>query len=54
MEENLLFRYWGKASPEYPGEPKWHPVVYHSLDMAVVRRELTCLIDFWIEHAAFF
>ena len=31
-----LFRYWGKADPAYPGEPKWHPLVYHSLDVAAV------------------
>ncbi len=30
------FRYWGKAEKEYPGEPKWHPLVYHSLDVAAV------------------
>ncbi len=29
-----LFRYWGKADPAYPGEPKWHPLVYHCLDVA--------------------
>ncbi|MGB5082484.1 MAG: CRISPR-associated helicase/endonuclease Cas3, partial [Burkholderiales bacterium] len=31
-----LFRYWGKADPNYPGEPKWHPLVYHCLDVAAV------------------
>ena len=30
------FRYWGKADPKYPGEPKWHPLVYHCLDVAAV------------------
>lgn len=28
------FRYWGKADPNYASEPKWHPLVYHSLDVA--------------------
>ena len=28
--------YWGKADPDYPGEPKWHPLVYHCLDVAAV------------------
>ena len=28
--------YWGKADPNYLGEPKWHPLVYHSLDVAAV------------------
>ncbi len=31
-----MFRYWGKADPNYPGEPKWHPLVYHCLDVAAV------------------
>lgn len=29
-----LFRYWGKADSAYPGEHKWHPLVYHCLDVA--------------------
>lgn len=33
-----MFRYWGKADPNYPGEPKWHPLVYHCLDVAAVAR----------------
>lgn len=31
-----IFRYWGKADPNYSGEWKWHPLVYHSLDVAAV------------------
>ena len=30
------FRYWGKADPKYEGVPKWHPLVYHCLDVAAV------------------
>ena len=30
------FKYWGKADPSYEGEPKWHPLVYHCLDVAAV------------------
>ncbi|MFB3886685.1 MAG: CRISPR-associated endonuclease Cas3'' [Thermodesulfobacteriota bacterium] len=30
------FRYWGKADPDYPEEPTWHPLVYHCLDVAAV------------------
>ena len=30
------FRYWGKADSNYDGEPKWHPVEYHCLDVAAV------------------
>lgn len=31
-----ILRYWGKADPNYPGVPKWHPLAYHSLDVAAV------------------
>lgn len=31
-----LYRYWGKADANYAGEPKWHPLVYHCLDVAAV------------------
>lgn len=26
--------YWGKAQPRDPGGPAWHPLAYHSLDVA--------------------
>lgn len=29
-------KYWGKADPDYPGEPKWHPLASHCLDVAAV------------------
>lgn len=32
----LPLRYWGKADPRYPQEPKWHPLPYHALDVAAV------------------
>ena len=35
-EIRVIFNYWGKADPNYPGELKWHPVAYHSLDVAAV------------------
>jgi CRISPR-associated endonuclease/helicase Cas3 len=31
-------RYWGKASPSEPGD--WHPLVFHSLDVAAVADRL--------------
>lgn len=34
--ENQIFHYWGKADEKYPKEPKWHPLVYHCLDVAAV------------------
>ncbi len=30
------FHYWGKADEKYVGETTWHPLVYHSLDVAAV------------------
>ncbi len=32
----ILHHYWGKADPNYVGEPKWHPLAYHSLDVSAV------------------
>lgn len=28
--------FWGKADPNYAGEPKWHPLGYHMLDVGAV------------------
>ena len=36
QHEDTIFNYWGKADPAYPHEQKWHPLVYHSLDVAAV------------------
>ncbi|MEX2165360.1 MAG: CRISPR-associated helicase Cas3' [Sulfuricaulis sp.] len=44
-----LFRYWGKADPAYPGEPKWHPLVYHSLDVAACGQTLLEGQHAWLE-----
>lgn len=33
---DVVSRYWGKANPNYTGEPKWHPLAYHMLDVAAV------------------
>jgi len=37
------FKYWGKADPNYHGEPKWHRLVYHCLDVAAVGNQLWVL-----------
>jgi CRISPR-associated endonuclease/helicase Cas3 len=34
--EDTIFNYWGKADPACPHEQKWHPLAYHSLDVAAV------------------
>lgn len=36
IRNDPIFNYWGKADPNYPGEPKWHPLAYHCLDVAAV------------------
>jgi CRISPR-associated endonuclease/helicase Cas3 len=36
LEHELVFQYWGKAKPDYLLEQKWHPLVYHCLDVAAV------------------
>lgn len=33
-DKEFLFRYWGKADSAYPGKQRWHPLVYHCLDVA--------------------
>ena len=39
-EIHEYFKYWGKADSNYPGEHKWHPLVYHCLDVAACAQEL--------------
>ena len=34
--QEAILKYWGKADPAYPHEQKWHPLAYHSLDVAAV------------------
>lgn len=36
QETTLIFNYWGKADPACSLEQKWHPLAYHSMDVAVV------------------
>ncbi len=42
MNKNLptYFSYWGKADKHDEGKPAWHPLVYHSLDVAAVADRL--------------
>ena len=42
--------YWGKADPRYPGEPKWHPLVYHCLDVSAVTKVLIESRPAWLNH----
>ena len=37
---NTLFQFWGKAQPLADKGPRWHPLVFHSLDVAAVGRRL--------------
>ncbi len=36
MTPHQCLSYWGKADSAYAGEPKWHPLAYHCLDVAAV------------------
>src|SRR5271166_3891219 len=54
---HLIFEYWGKAQPAKASSPPWHPLAFHSLDVAAageailkVRRKLLTEIS----HAAGF
>ena len=41
MENRELMRFWGKAQPRDPTcGPSWHPLAYHSLDVAATARAL--------------
>ena len=41
MDDILLVGlYWGKTKPKTNSGPQWHPLVYHSLDVAACRRKL--------------
>ncbi len=43
VADEHIANYWGKASGARPGEPAWHPLAYHNLDVAAVAdRLLTC------------
>lgn len=44
-----LFRYWGKADPNYAGEATWHPLVYHCLDVAACGQVLLARQPVWME-----
>ncbi len=36
MRTETYLQFWGKALGGRPGEPLWHPVAYHNLDVAAV------------------
>ena len=38
--DRQILRYWGKAKPQASSGPQWHPLVYHSLDVAACGRTL--------------
>ncbi|MEM7776894.1 MAG: CRISPR-associated helicase Cas3' [Pseudomonadota bacterium] len=43
MTDKHIARFWGKASGARAGEPAWHPLAYHNLDVAAVAdRLLAC------------
>lgn len=53
MEETPgYFHYWGKADLKCDGEPKWHPLVYHCLDVAACGQILLSRQPAWLENLA--
>ena len=46
------FRYWGKADLKYSQEPKWHPLVYHCLDVAACGYVLLQTHQAWLRKIA--
>ncbi len=46
------FRYWGKADPGLDGEPRWHPLVYHCLDVAACGHKLSQAQPAWLQTMA--
>lgn len=42
------FKYWGKADLKYPNQPKWHPLVYHSLDVSACGQQLLIERHDWV------
>ncbi len=52
---SAYFHYWGKAARDDPeessgGEPKWHPLVYHALDVAACGQVLLRRQPAWLEN----
>jgi CRISPR-associated endonuclease/helicase Cas3 len=43
-----FLQYWGKADEKYIGEPKWHPLAYHCLDVAACGRVLLNSQPAWL------
>lgn len=42
------FHYWGKADEKYVGATTWHPLVYHSLDVAACGHALLTVQPSWL------
>lgn len=45
---NWLSLYWGKARPRGNGGPSWHPLAYHSLDVAAVMSAMLKARPAWL------
>lgn len=40
LDDSAYLNFWGKAAGSREGEPAWHPLAYHSLDVAAVANVL--------------
>lgn len=46
----FIAHYWGKADPNYPDTQTWHPLAYHSLDVAACGQVLLRQQPIWLEN----
>ena len=49
---NYVSSYWGKARPLDASAPSWHPLAYHSLDVAAAMEALLAIRPAWLAAIA--
>ena len=49
---NFISHYWGKAQPAHDTGLNWHPLVYHSLDVAATMKALLEARPKWLDDLA--
>jgi CRISPR-associated endonuclease/helicase Cas3 len=47
--ESYVGAYWGKARPSNREGPDWHPLAYHSLDVAAAMKAILAIRPRWLE-----
>ncbi len=49
-DHTTILSYWGKADEKYVGTQTWHPLAYHSLDVAACGQALLRQQPTWLEN----